>query len=109
MLPWKRTTTRRKVSSTTPSNSHFGCSTDRLISSRNPRLERQMADPLFYGPVKFDAADSGGLQGIKDLESATAAIEIVIHQGEGLSDERWADPAHQGVDALLQVPEDRRR
>ena len=61
----------------------------------NPRLERQMADPLFYGPVKFDAADGGGLQGIKDLESATAAIEIVIHQGEGLSDERWADPAHQ--------------
>jgi hypothetical protein len=61
----------------------------------HPQLSRQMADPSFYGPVKFDAADSGGLQGVTDLESAIAAIEIIVHQGEGLSDERWADPAHQ--------------
>lgn len=61
----------------------------------DPQFERQMTDPSFYGPVKFDAADSGGLQGVDDLESAVAAIEIVVHQGEGLTDERWADPSHQ--------------
>ena len=32
---------------------------------------------------------------IEDLDSAIEAIEIIIHQGEGLSDERWADPGHQ--------------
>ena len=61
----------------------------------DPQLDRQMADPSFYGPVKFDAEDSGGLMGVEDLESAIAAIEIVVHQGEGLRDERWADSAHQ--------------
>lgn len=60
-----------------------------------PQIDRQMADPTMYGPVKFDASDSGGLIGVTDLESAIAAIEIVVHQGEGLSDVRWADPAHQ--------------
>lgn len=61
----------------------------------NPQTEAQMSDPSFYSPVQFDAEDSGGLMMIDDLDSAIEAIEIIIHQGEGLSDERWADPSHQ--------------
>lgn len=61
----------------------------------DPQVECQLADPSFYAPVEYDAEDSGGLIQIDDLESALAAIEIIIHQGEGLSSERWADPAHQ--------------
>lgn len=57
--------------------------------------DRQLADPRFYAPVEFDAEDSGGLMLIDDLESACAAIEVVVHQGEGVSDDRYADPAHQ--------------
>jgi hypothetical protein len=60
-----------------------------------PQHESQMSDPSFYGPVQFDAEDSGGLMMIEDLDSAIDAIEVIIHQGEGLSDERWADPSHQ--------------
>ena len=54
-----------------------------------------MASPSYYRPVTFDAEDSGGLLLIDDLESAIHAIEIIIHQGEGLSDDRWADPDHR--------------
>lgn len=57
--------------------------------------ERQLADPSWYGPVLFDAEDSGGLMLISDRPSANEALEIIIHQGEGVSDSRWADPAHQ--------------
>lgn len=60
----------------------------------NPQRERQMSNPAFYGPVHYDAADSGGLMLIDDVASATAALEIVIHQGEGVGHERWADPEH---------------
>lgn len=55
----------------------------------------QMSDHAFYRPVAFDAEDSGGLLLIDDIESAVEAIEVIVHQGEGISDERWADPAHQ--------------
>ena len=64
-----------------------------LFSNAQP--EAQMSDPSFYGPVQFDADDSGGLMMIDSLETAIEAIEVIIHQGEGLSDERWADPMHQ--------------
>jgi len=57
--------------------------------------DRQFADPGFYRPVEFDAEDSGGLMLVKDLESACEAIEVVVHQGEGVRDERYADPSHQ--------------
>ena len=56
---------------------------------------RQLSDPSFYAPVEFDAEDSGGLMLIGDGATADAALEIIIDQGEGLSDERWADPSHQ--------------
>jgi rubrerythrin len=56
---------------------------------------RQLADPSFYSPVKFDAEDSGGLVRINDRISADLALEIIVDQGEGLSDEKWADPSHQ--------------
>jgi rubrerythrin len=61
----------------------------------NPQRVRQLADPSFYTPVEFDAEDSGGLMLIDDADSAAAAIEVIVHQGEGLSEERWADPSHQ--------------
>lgn len=61
----------------------------------NPQASRQMSDASFYVPVAFDADDSGGLLLIDDLDSAREAIHIIIHQGEGLSDEKWADPEHK--------------
>jgi hypothetical protein len=61
----------------------------------DPQLGSQLSDPRFYRPVTFDAEDSGGLIGITDLASAIEAIEIIVHQGEGLSEDRWADPSHQ--------------
>jgi rubrerythrin len=64
-----------------------------LFSDAQP--ERQMADPSFYSPVAFDAEDSGGLVLIDNVDAALEAIETIVHQGEGLSTARWADPAHQ--------------
>jgi len=61
----------------------------------NPQPSRQLADPSFYSPVKFDAEDSGGLMLIENGESADRALEIIVDQGEGLSDAKWADPGHQ--------------
>lgn len=61
----------------------------------DPQVDCQLSDPSFYAPVVFDAQDSGGLMQIDDPESAREAIEIIVHQGEGLSTERWADPSHQ--------------
>lgn len=72
----------------------------------NPQRDAQMSDETFYQPVAMDAEDSGGLMLIDDLASAIEAIEIIVHQGEGLSDERWADPAHQELThyhKLLQI------
>ncbi|MFN8637986.1 MAG: ferritin-like protein [Dehalococcoidia bacterium] len=60
-----------------------------------PRVERQLGEASFYSPVRYDEADSGGLVAVHDLDSALQAIEIIVHQGEGLGDERWADPSHQ--------------
>lgn len=59
------------------------------------QADRQLSDSRFYQPVEFDAEDSGGLIMVKDLESACEAIETVVHQGEGVTDERYADPSHQ--------------
>jgi hypothetical protein len=56
---------------------------------------RQLAGHHMYGPVELDAEDSGGLVLVTDLASAREAIEVIVHQGEGLGDHRWADPSHQ--------------
>jgi hypothetical protein len=61
----------------------------------NHQPARQLSDPAFYGPVTYNAADAGGLMLIQDRASADEALEIIIHQGEGVSDQRWADPDHQ--------------
>ena len=61
----------------------------------NPQLERQMSTHSYYSPVKFDAEESGGLAAIDNIEAANEAIHVIIHQGEGVSDEKWADPGHQ--------------
>jgi hypothetical protein len=61
----------------------------------NPQIERQMADASYYQPVEYDAEDSGGLLLIDNIEAANEAIHIIVHQGEGVSDEKWADPLHQ--------------
>jgi len=59
------------------------------------QADRQLSDSSYYAPVKFDAEDSGGLMLVCDGASADRALEIIIDQGEGLSDHRWADPDHQ--------------
>lgn len=61
----------------------------------NPQSDIQLSNQAFYQPVALDADDSGGLVMIDDLASAIEAIEVIVHQGEGMSDEKWADPAHQ--------------
>ncbi len=83
---------------------------ERLATSTDlfgdPQAASQLSDPRFYRPVAWDAEDSGGLILVHDLDSARAAIEVIIHQGEGLSDERWADPSHQELThyhKLLQI------
>lgn len=64
-----------------------------LFSNHQP--ERQLGDEHYYRAVEDDADDSGGLVLVHDAASADEAIEIIVHQGEGLQDDRWADPAHQ--------------
>jgi hypothetical protein len=74
----------------------------------DPQAEAQLSDSRFYRPVALDAEDSGGLVLVDDLDSAREAIEVIVHQGEGLSDERWADPGHQELThyyKLLQISE----
>ena len=72
----------------------------------DPQPEAQLSDPKYYSPVEFDAEDSGGLTLVTDVESAWAAIEVIVHQGEGLSHDRWSDPSHQELThyhKLLQI------
>ena len=79
---------------------------ERVDLFADPQLDCQLSDPSFYSPVAFDAEDSGGLVLVDGPESAKAAIEVIVHQGEGLSTERWADPAHQELThyfKLLQI------
>ncbi|NND04721.1 MAG: hypothetical protein HKN91_18270 [Acidimicrobiia bacterium] len=61
----------------------------------DPQVDRQMAEHDYYAPVVFDADESGGLEPIVDIETANEAIHVIIHQGEGVSDEKWADPTHK--------------
>ena len=61
----------------------------------SPQPERQLADPAFYTAVEDDDDDSGGLLLVDDLGSACQAIEVIVHQGEGLSESRWADESHR--------------
>ncbi|MDS0260464.1 ferritin-like protein [Haloarcula sp. S1CR25-12] len=67
---------------------------DRESLFESPRVDRQLMKPGYYAPIEFDETDSGGLHPIRDLESARSAVETVIHQGEGVRDEHWADPNH---------------
>lgn len=65
---------------------------DSLFS--DPQRPSQLSDRGYYRAVALDDDDSGGLVLIDDVESAIEAIEIIIHQGEGLADHRWADTSH---------------
>ncbi|HSF86661.1 MAG TPA: ferritin-like protein [Acidimicrobiia bacterium] len=62
---------------------------------RDPQVDRQLSDPASYAPVAFDSETSGGLIAVTDLASACRAIETVIHQGEGVSEDRFADAEHR--------------
>jgi hypothetical protein len=64
-----------------------------LFADHRPDL--QVADHAFYRPVEFDADDSGGLVLVHDLDSAMEALEIIVHQGEGVTESRYADPDHR--------------
>ncbi len=59
-----------------------------------PNLDRQVGDPEFYQAVKYDSLGSGSLYEITSCERALEALEIIVHQGEGLGHDRYADPAH---------------
>lgn len=61
----------------------------------NPQRDRQLYDPSGYSAVKYDEEASGGLVVVDSLESALAAAEVAIHQGEGVHAERYADPAQR--------------
>lgn len=61
----------------------------------NPALDRQVSHPSYYFPVKHDALSSGGIAAIDSLDGAVDALEILIHQGEGVQDEKFADPEHK--------------
>jgi hypothetical protein len=61
----------------------------------NPQTERQLHDPSGYMAVKYDTEQSGGLVVVDSLETALAATEIAIHQGEGVHEARYADPDHR--------------
>jgi rubrerythrin len=62
---------------------------------KEPAVDRQVSHPSYYFPVKHDALSSGGIAQIDNLETALQALEILIHQGEGVHDEKYADPDHQ--------------
>ncbi len=66
---------------------------DTIFAHHQP--SRQVSNPEFYAPVQFDAEDSGGLLLVHDAASADRALETIIDQGEGVTDHRWADPAHE--------------
>lgn len=59
------------------------------------RLDRQLSDERFYGPIPHNVEESGDLMAVTDLASARAAIDVIVHQGEGLADTHWADPGRQ--------------
>lgn len=60
----------------------------------SPQPERQFHDPSGYILVKYDQAASGGLVVVKSLDDAITATEVAIHQGEGVHEDRYADPSH---------------
>lgn len=59
------------------------------------RTGSQMTESRYYRPVEYDVDESGGIHAVDDVASAMRAIETVIHQGEGLTDERYADLDHR--------------
>lgn len=68
---------------------------DRYPLFQTCRVESQLKDPSFYRPVEYDSEESGGLHTVDDLATAKQAIDTVIHQGEGLHDEQYADHGHK--------------
>lgn len=60
----------------------------------SPRVDRQLLDPRYYAPVEYDVEESGGLHAVEDAATAKRAVETVVHQGEGLREEHYADPGH---------------
>jgi hypothetical protein len=61
----------------------------------DPQVARQLSDSRFYSAVAFNVEESGDLMLIADVASARAAIDVIVHQGEGLSDDEWAEPSHR--------------
>ena len=61
----------------------------------DPRPDRQLHDPSGYVAVKYDVEASGALVVVDSLETALAAAEVAIHQGEGVQEDRYADPEHR--------------
>ena len=60
----------------------------------NPQIERQLHDPHGYVVPRYNSASSGGLVVVDSLAGADAIFDIVLHQGEGVSTDKYADPDH---------------
>ncbi|WP_224447191.1 ferritin-like domain-containing protein [Haloprofundus salilacus] len=58
------------------------------------RTDCQMTKSDYYAPVEYDFEESGGLHPVVDRETATRAVETIVHQGEGYRDAEYADPDH---------------
>jgi hypothetical protein len=68
---------------------------DQVDLFADPQVDRQFHDASGYVTVKYDDEKSGGLIVIDSLETALAATEVAIHQGEGVQHARFADPDHR--------------
>jgi hypothetical protein len=68
---------------------------DEIDLFTDPQTDRQLHDPSGYMTVKYDDEKSGGLILVDSVETAFAATEVAIHQGEGVQEARFADPDHR--------------
>lgn len=68
---------------------------DRYPLFQTCRLESQMRTSGYYRPVDYDTEESGGLHPVEDVATAKQAIDTVIHQGEGLRNEQYADARNE--------------
>ncbi len=68
---------------------------DKVDLFSDPQTDRQLHDQSGYVTVKYDDEKSGGLVVVDSVETALAATEVAIHQGEGVQEARYADPDHR--------------
>jgi hypothetical protein len=55
------------------------------------RPNQQLSKKEYYAVVKYNEESSGGLIEVFDIATAREAIQIVVHQGEGVEGDEYAD------------------